>query len=137
MTDGALASMLLAEAEKCRALESLEHTRLLCSPELQHYLATVGNEALSQFCERLAQEEREMQEVFDRLVIAKAGADLPAHSEAALRQLNGLVSQSLAWRYIELKRAIAEVEAETARYHSENLSLAKRIEGSGRAPPPQ
>lgn len=127
-TDASFATILLAEAEKAKAMESFEQTRLLCSPEYQHYMATFGNEAVAHFSESLAAAERDNQVLFDRLVMSIARNELPPNSEVHLRYLDDLASHRLAWRYMSLMKAKDDVERKISEYQNENRALERQVD---------
>ena len=130
--DAAFATALLAEAEKCRAKERCEYTKMICSPDLQQYLATLGSEAVQHFAEDLTAEERKKRAIFDKLVLAAASKEFPADAQTTLDYMDGLSSQSFVWKYMNLVKASAKVSAELDKYHAENRELTKKIEAKSK-----
>lgn len=125
-SDAALATALLAQVEKHRARESCELTGLICSPDYQHFLATVGNDVFTHFSEQLSIDEYDKQALLDRLVIANSPG-LPESAETYLKCLEEVRSQSAIWRSATFRKIHDAIEQETRRYRRQNRSLLQEL----------
>lgn len=126
--DTAFADLLLAESEKQLAVERYEFTRLICTNEFRHYMATIGNDAVVELSERCHNRELDLQREFDDVVLNAATREFPANARQMLHDLDNFASQKLAWRYMTSSKAIAALEEETARQKGENQKKAKEVE---------
>lgn len=126
--DTVFADLLLAESEKNQAMERYEFTKLICTDEFRHYLATIGSDAVIEMSDRCHNRELELQRIFDDMVLKAAGEEFPANARQLLHDLDCYASQKLAWRYMTSTRAIASIEEETAQRKSENQKLSKEVE---------
>ena len=126
--DAAIATALLAEAERIRAIEAHENTLLLCSSEHQHFLATLGSSVVSHIETQLAADEREKQATADNMVISRARKEFPPESATALRYADEVVSQELMWNYMRFAKVERDIQNEIQKYRDENDRLKAEIE---------